>query len=395
MASQKILVLDDDADVGMLIAEVAQEKDLACTVTTDAESFMQALTPDTTVIFLDLVMPGVDGIEVLRKLAHKGCRAAIVLMSGVGKRVIESASSLGQSLGLHMAGDLTKPFRIVELESLLAGQISPGPAPSFRSTQEIHFEEGELLRAVQRDEFVLHYQPQIEIATGKVVGVEGLVRWEHPKHGLVFPENFIENAEDIGLIDQLTLLVFHHGLSEISLFTEESQQPLNLSLNVSAASLLDLELPNRFIELVHAHGAQPSNMILEITESGLIRELSRALDVLTRLRLKNFQLSIDDFGTGYSMMQQLRNIPATELKIDLSIIQNMRTDDDRVIVQKTIELGHDLGMKVVAEGVETLGQLDFLRSKGCDIAQGYLFSRPLSSEKLIGWLAEYRSVQST
>jgi EAL domain-containing protein (putative c-di-GMP-specific phosphodiesterase class I) len=395
MALQKILVIDDDADVGMLIAEVAQEKDIACTVATDAESFMQALTPDTTLIFLDLVMPGVDGVEILRKLAHKGCRAAIVMMSGIGKRVIESASTLGQSLGLNMLGHLTKPFRIAELENLLVGQIRPGPTPSFRSTKEIHFEEGELLRAVQRDEFVLHYQPQIEIGTGTVVGVEGLVRWEHPKHGLVFPDNFIENAEDIGLIDQLTLLVFHHGLSEISLFNEVNQQPLNLSLNVSVGSLLDLELPNRFIELVHAHGAQPSNMILEITESGLIRELSRALDVLTRLRLKNVQLSIDDFGTGYSMMQQLRNIPATELKIDKSIVQNMRTDDDLVILQKSIELGHDLGMKVVAEGVETQGQLDFLRSKGCDIAQGYLFSRPLSSEKLIGWLAEYRSVQNS
>src|SRR6202000_327283 len=140
-------------------------------------------------------------------------------------------------------------------------------------------------------------------------------------------------------------------------------QPIDLSLNVSVGSLLDLELPNKVIDLVHAHGVEPNNMILEITESGLIRELSRALDVLTRLRLKRVQLSIDDFGTGYSMMQQLRNSPATELKSDKSIVQNMLADADRIILQKTIELGHDLGMRVVAEGVETQGQLDFLRSK--------------------------------
>ena len=391
MASQTILVIDDDADVGMLIAEVAQGKSLPCTVTTDAECFMQALTPNTTLIFLDLVMPDVDGIEILRKLGHKGCHAAIVVMSGIGKRVIESTSTLGQSLGLNMVGHLTKPFRISELECLLASQIDPGPTPSPISTnKKIHFEDGELLRAIQRDEFVLHYQPQIEIATGRVVGVEGLVRWEHPKHGLVFPDNFIKSAEDIGLIDQLTLLVFRHGLSEIGLFITEHQQPLNLSLNVSVGSLLDLELPNKFIDMVHAHMVHPSTIILEITESGLIRELSRTLDVLTRLRLKCVQLSIDDFGTGYSMMQQLRNVPATELKIDKSIIHNICTDDDRVILQKTIELGHDLGMKVVAEGVETQGQLDFLRSKGCDVAQGYLFSRPLPSKQLISWLTEYR-----
>jgi EAL domain-containing protein (putative c-di-GMP-specific phosphodiesterase class I) len=394
MASQKILVLDDDEDVGMLIAEVAEAKSLPCTVTTDAEGFMQALAPDTTLIFLDLVMPGVDGIEILRKLADKGCHAEIVMMSGVGKRVIESASTLGKSLGLQMPGHLTKPFRIAELESLLASQVDPRPPSPFRSPKEIHVEEEELQRAVEGDEFVLHYQPQIEIATGKVVGVEGLARWQHPKHGLVFPDNFIEIAEEIGLIDQLTLLVFRHGLSEISLFSDKGQQPINLSLNVSAGSLLDLELPNKFIEMVHAHGAEPSNMILEITESGLIRELSRALEVLTRLRLKNVQLSIDDFGTGYSMMQQLKNIPATELKIDKSIVQNLHTSDDRIVLQKTIELGHDLGMKVVAEGVETEEQLEFLRNKGCDIAQGYLFTRPLSTEKLLAWLAEYRSGQS-
>lgn len=391
MLPQKILVIDDDPDVGTLVDEAAQAMGIACTVTTDAESFMQALTPDTTLIFLDLMIPGLDGIEILRKLAEKGCRAGIVMMSGIGKRVIESAEALGQSLGLCIVGHLAKPFRIAELEALLAGQIESGPAPCVRSSRKIHFEEAELWLALERDEFVLHYQPQIEIATGRVVGVEGLVRWQHPRHGLILPANFIENAEEIGVIDQLSLLVFHHGLSEIGLFAEEDKKPITLSLNVSARSLHDLELPNRFIEIVKAHGFQPENVILEITESGLIRELSQTLDVLIRLRMKNVRLSIDDFGTGYSMMQQLKNVPATEMKIDKSIVQNISTDNDRVILQKTIELGHELGMKVVAEGVDTEGQLNFLFKQGCDIAQGWLFSGPLSSEKLVSWLKEYRS----
>jgi EAL domain-containing protein (putative c-di-GMP-specific phosphodiesterase class I) len=390
--SQKILAIDDDADVGALVDEVAQAMGIPCTVTTDAESFMRALTPDTTMILLDLMIPGLDGIEILRKLADEGCRAGIVMMSGIGKRVIESADALGQSLGLRIVGHLAKPFRIAELEALLAGQIECAPKPPVRSSREIHFEEAELWLAVERDEFVLHYQPQIEIATGKVVGVEGLVRWEHPRHGLIFPDNFIENAEEIGLIDQLTLLVFDHGLSEIGRFAGEDKKPINLSLNVSARSLHDLELPNRFIEMVKAHDFQPENVILEITESGLIRGLSRTLDVLIRLRMKNVRLSIDDFGTGYSMMQQLKNVPATEMKIDKSIVQNISTDNNRVILQKTIELGHELGMKVVAEGVDTEGQLNFLLEQGCDIAQGWLFSAPLSSEKLVSWLKEYRSI---
>jgi EAL domain-containing protein (putative c-di-GMP-specific phosphodiesterase class I)/FixJ family two-component response regulator len=389
MASQKILVIDDDIEVGALVHEAAQAMEIACKVTTNANSFMEALTPDTTLIFLDLVMPGIDGIEILRKLAHKECRAGIVMMSGIGKRVIESAGTLGQSLGLHIVGHLAKPFRMAELEAMLSTQVEPRQIPPAEQNPEIYIDEAELLQAVVRDEFVMHYQPQIEIATGRVVGVEGLVRWEHPQHGLIFPGSFIENAEDIGLIDQLTLLVFHHGLSEFGLFDKDESQPLTLSLNVSASSLRDLHFPNRFIDQVQAYGVLPEKMILEITESRLINEYSRTMDVLTRLRIKKVQLSIDDFGVGYSMLQQLRNIPATEMKIDQSIVQNT-SPDNRIILQKTIELGHELGMNVIAEGVETQEQLDFLRSQGCDSAQGYLFCRPLPCLKLIGWLDDYR-----
>jgi EAL domain-containing protein (putative c-di-GMP-specific phosphodiesterase class I) len=391
MGAQRILVIDDDENVGMLVDEVAQQKGIPCTVTTDAASFLDALTPDTTLIFVDLIMPGTDGIEILRELARKECRAGVVMMSGIGKRVIESATALGHSLGLSIVGHLAKPFRLSELEALLTSQSEPRPELPFGTNKEIHIDDSDLWRAVERDEFVLHYQPQIEIATGKVVGLEGLVRWTHPQQGLVFPDNFIGRVEDLGLIDRLTLLVFEHGLSEVGLFRREGQSPMTLSLNVSARSLRDLEFPNRFMEILRVHHVQPQNVILEITESCLLREFSRTLDVLTRLRMKNVQLSIDDFGTGYSMMEQLKNVPATEMKIDRSIIQNMRRDGDRVILQKTIELAHELGMRVVAEGVETQGQLDFLGNRNCDIVQGYLFSRPLSSDKLIAWLSEYRS----
>jgi EAL domain-containing protein (putative c-di-GMP-specific phosphodiesterase class I)/ActR/RegA family two-component response regulator len=387
---QEIVVIDDDLDVSNLVKDVAEARGIACTTTADAASFMGALTPETTLIFLDLIIPGVDGVEILRQLAGKHCSAGIVLMSGIGKRVIESASTLGQSLGLDIVGNLAKPFRIAELETLLDGQIQHSPPLILKPGKDIEFEEAELSWAVTRDEFVLHYQPQIEIATGDIVGLEGLVRWEHPKHGLIFPDNFIENVEDLGLIDPLTFLVVRHGLSEIGLFTPMFPHQLTLSLNVSPTSLLDIDFTNRFIAVVNSHHFRPEDIILEITESGLIRELSRTLDVLTRLRMKGVQLSIDDFGIGYSMMQQIRNVPATEIKIDKSITQAIQIEADRVIIQKTIELGHELGMKVVAEGVETYEQLDFLASQGCDIAQGYLFSKPLPSMRLMEWLVNYR-----
>jgi EAL domain-containing protein (putative c-di-GMP-specific phosphodiesterase class I) len=248
-----------------------------------------------------------------------------------------------------------------------------------------------LRSAIERDEFVLHYQPQIDIVTGNVSGLEALVRWAHPERGLIFPDDFIARLEELGLIDQLSLLVFDRGLTEICKLADKSGVTPMLSFNVSALSLNDLTFPDTMAALIAAHGLSPERIVLEITESGLIQNLTHTLDVLARLRMKQMQLSIDDFGTGYSMMQQLRNIPATELKIDRSFVGNMHsTESDRVMVRKTIEIGHELGMKVVAEGVETEAQLDFLRLNGCDIAQGYLFSRPLPVNDLIGWLATYR-----
>jgi EAL domain-containing protein (putative c-di-GMP-specific phosphodiesterase class I) len=256
-------------------------------------------------------------------------------------------------------------------------------------------EDEDLRRAVERSEFVLHYQPQIEIATGRVVGAEALVRWLHPKRGLIFPDDFIPQAEALGVIDEIGWIVAERGLSEISQFAGRDGIAPMLSINVSVQSLRDLSFPERFLALINRHGFLAKDTILEITESGLMKEMSRTLDVLARLRMKNVQLSIDDFGTGFAVMQQLRNIPSTELKIDKSFVQNVhKNHSDWVMVQKTIEIGHDLGMRVVAEGVETQEQLDFVTAYGCDVVQGYLFSKPLPMQELRAWLMDYRAVHN-
>jgi EAL domain-containing protein (putative c-di-GMP-specific phosphodiesterase class I) len=165
-----------------------------------------------------------------------------------------------------------------------------------------------------------------------------------------------------------------------------------LSLNASAKSLHDLNFPDTLVSIAEKHGVSPADLTIEITESGLIKELSKTLDILTRLRMKQVKLSIDDFGTGYAMLQQIKNIPATELKIDKSFVHEMMSSArDRIMVQRTIEMAHDLGMQVVAEGVETQEQLDLLRSNGCDIAQGYLFSHPIPAKEMVNWLHAYRN----
>jgi EAL domain-containing protein (putative c-di-GMP-specific phosphodiesterase class I) len=313
-------------------------------------------------------------------------------MSGVGKRTLESAGQVAQALGLSIVGHLQKPFRLTELEEVLERHAEPEATSDVKQTPKIVIEKEELQRAIKRVEFVLYYQPQIEIATGRVIGVEALVRWQHPERGLIFPDNFIGRMEELGLIDELGWFVMDRGMSEVAQFANGDGIAPMLSLNASVYSLHDLKFPDLLVSLAEKHGISPRGVTIEITESGLIKELSSTLDILTRLRMKQVQLSIDDFGTGYAMMQQLKNIPATELKIDKSFVLDMQVNEsDRIMVLKTIELGHELGLQVIAEGVETQEQLDFLRLKSCDHAQGYLFSRPIPPKEMVNWLASYRS----
>jgi len=381
------MIIDDNPDVVALVTAAAAYKGIACIVAADADTFLTAITPDISLILLDLVMPNVDGVELLRMLGEQKCTTPIVLMSGVGARILETAVSLAISLGLNVAGHLRKPFRIAELEAFFVPPQESQAAA--RDTRNILLEDNELTRAMAHDEFVLHYQPQIEIATGEVAGVEALVRWQHPVHGLIYPDSFIARCEGLDLIGQLGTLVAARALSEIAGLTGTGKKPLFLSINVSAFTLLDLTFPDTLFNLALKHKKNPEEVVLEITETGIVRELSQTLDVLTRLRMKGFQLSIDDFGTGYAMMQQLQNIPATEIKIDRSFVMSMNNKSERVMVVKTIEIGHELGLKVVAEGVETANHLEMLRAHGCDVAQGYFFSKPLPPAEFVTWLANY------
>jgi EAL domain-containing protein (putative c-di-GMP-specific phosphodiesterase class I)/CheY-like chemotaxis protein len=388
---RKILVIDDEVDVGEFVVDAAQAMGLDCTSTTNAKSFLESLKPDVDLILLDLMMPEVDGIELLRMLKKRKCKAGLILISGSGKRIIESAEQLAHALGLTIAGRLQKPFRLAELEQVLERKAESKALPATRLDRTFIPNREELRKAIDLDEFVLHYHPLIDIATGSVIGVEALVRWQHPELGLIFPDNFIRSMERYALIDELGWIVANRGMSEVGQFANGDGKPLMLSFNASVDSLHDLKFPDVLVSLAEKHGVSPADITVEITESGLIKELSDTLDILTRLRIKKVKLSIDDFGTGYAMMQQVRDIPATELKIDKSFVMEMHNNErDRIVVQKTIEMGHELGMNVVAEGVETREQLNFLHLKGCDSAQGYFFSRPLPANEMVTWLHEYR-----
>lgn len=388
----RLLVIDDDPDIRELIKTIALDMGFECTATNDVSQFLDALAQDADMVMLDLMMPGIDGIEVLRKLAERRCRAKVILMSGIEMRVIELAKRMAQSLGLEVAGHLHKPFRVTALEQLLAGRPEhPQPQPAQRAALP-SFTEMELRSALDRGEFSLYYQPQLSLTDRRVVGVEALARWLHPVHGMVPPDSFIPQIEKLQLMERFTWDIIDRGLSEAAAFRGVNGADPTLSLNLTAPVLRDLTLPDRVVSAAEHHGFPADKIILEITESGFIKELPRTLDVLTRLRMKQVQLSIDDFGTGYSMMQQLQLVPATELKIDRLFVKHMHANDSyRVLVRKIIEMGRDLGMRVVAEGVESPEQEEALLAFGCHVGQGFLFSRPLPPNELTAWLAAHRS----
>ncbi len=302
-ASQRILVIDDEIDVGEFVSAAAQDMGFDCTATTDAKTFLEKLTPDTTLILLDLMMPEMDGIELLRMLGERRYTAGIVLMSGSGKRIMESAGQLAQVLGLSIAGTLQKPFRLAELEAVFQKQAEREALPVTRKSPQTVIQREELCRAIERDEFVLHYQPQIDIATGRVIGVEALARWQHPQRGLILPDSFIGRMEELGLIDQLGWIVASHGMSEVGQFANGDGKAPMLALNASVYSLHDLKFPDRIEALAEKHGVSPANLTIELTKTGLIKELSNTLDILTRLRMKQVNLS-----AAFDSPKGLRNV---------------------------------------------------------------------------------------
>ena len=248
--------------------------------------------------------------------------------------------------------------------------------------------QGELRRAITNNELVLHYQPKIDFAGDRVTGVEALVRWQHPIHGLLPPDKFIPLAEQTGLIKSMTYHILKIALRQ----SEEWQRAgLNLSVavNISAINIQDAEFPDQVAKLLKESTVPPSLLELEITETAVMAEPVRAVSCIKRLSALGLQISIDDFGTGYSSMAYLKDLLVAKIKIDRSFVKDMAVShNDAVIVRSTIELGHNLGLKVIAEGVETEGAWDRLKALGCDDAQGYYMSRPLASDKFADWLQQ-------
>jgi predicted signal transduction protein with EAL and GGDEF domain len=241
-------------------------------------------------------------------------------------------------------------------------------------------------RALATDEVVVHYQPKVDLDNRRVWGAEALVRWQHPEFGLLPPAAFVNVVEQTGLIGPLTRHVLERSIWQCAAWRRDGED-LAVAVNLSVRNLLDRDLPGEIERMLFTSGLPPEALELEITESMIMSDIDRALATVTRLSTLGVGLSVDDFGTGYSSLANLKRLPIDELKIDQSFVSPMlRDESDLIIVRSTINLGHDLGLKVIAEGVEDAPTLERLALIGCDLAQGYHFSRPLAPDAFADWL---------
>ncbi len=244
-----------------------------------------------------------------------------------------------------------------------------------------------LRESLAQNHLALYYQPKIRIATGRPEGVEALLRWPHPRRGFIPPDQFIPLAEQTGIMGPLTHWVLETGLRQCRAWNSQGQ-PLNVAINLSTRALHDQQFPQTVATLLRQYDLAPARLTLEITESALMSDPARALEVLTHLAGLGVRLSIDDFGTGYSSLGYLKRLPVHEVKIDKAFVLAMGSDPkDAAIVQAVIVLAHALDLEVVAEGVEDQTTWDLLASWGCDSAQGYYMSRPLLAEQVQSWVA--------
>ena len=378
----KVLLVDDDPT--QLVVLSGYFMGLGCDEILEACSAKKALEivrenkDEISLIVSDLMMPDMDGIEMLRALKQEGFNGSIALISSLEQKLIDSARKLGELHQLKIIGTCRKPLTKQSLDDIFHG-INFAERTNYKA-ENTSTDLSAVLAGFEANQFIPYYQPKVDVLSGRIVGVEALVRWEHPEKGLIQPADFLPTLEENNLIPELTFLMFRKALTDMKNW-QKSDIHIKVAVNVSATEIADLTFPDEIQILLHEFNIEARKIVIEVTENEVIESNAISMEVLTRLRLMGIDIAIDDFGTGYSNLKTLKDFPYTELKIDQAFIRGMTKDSfSQETVRVAVTLGRQLNMRLLAEGVETTDEWEFVKQRGIDEVQGYYIARPMPAD---------------
>lgn len=336
--------------------------------------------------FIDLEMPVMDGVELVRRIAEKKLVKSVIILSSKDPSLILSIGTMAENDGLSVVGSFQKPLKGEDLVTSLK-RFERGLAQVKTEQAKTDLTEQDILQGILKKEIILHYQPKLTVKGLLFKGVEALSRWHHPKRGDISPVEFIAAAERYGIISKLTIYLFEQALKQKADWFSHGLN-FHLSFNLSPLSLSEYSLADDIAAQVENYHVSPKDIVFEITENALCGEVSKAIETLAKLRLKGFKIAIDDYGTGFANAQQLSRVPATELKLDRILVDNVATNpQQQAILKSTVGLSKDLQLETVAEGIEHLEDFKFIHQLNVDLVQGYYFAKPMEADLLIDWLS--------
>lgn len=372
-------------------------RSLGISTVLEASNGVQALTliretlpAQVDIVLVDLEMPEMDGMELIRHLGEANTTPTVVILSAKEPALLASVGKMALAYKVRLLGVIEKPITRDKLKDVLIRHQPFVPKSEQIAANTPNFELAEIMQGVHKKEFEPFFQPKISLSTGEILGAEALARWRHPEHEIIAPYSFISSLEKGGNINALTFQMLEKASQSCCAWREKGFD-WGVSVNLSLSSLTNPTLADRVSSIVRLVGLEPRYMTLEITESAAMANVAPALENLTRLRMHGFGLSIDDYGTGYASMQQLTRIPFTELKIDQSFVTGCTTNDwTRAIVESSVSMARRLGIKSVAEGVESQTDLDVLKDMNCDVAQGYFIAKPMDAGTFLKFCSGYQ-----